>query len=315
MKSLRILCSIALISTSLAYAGDDAMSVGGFIDTQYQWNNSGSPTGVVVNDGAVYFSKKSGDAEAKVDLPFHNTDAGNNSVHIGEGKAQAYLSYTCPKSAVSTKLGQFDTIFGFELNDTKDVFFASQGLVFNQAIPVTHRGALVSIPASSTVTLNLMGAADSSTGVLNGTNPDWGAQVTSSGPVRLAAGALYRKSENESGKSFYLADFVVGTDMGAWTIDAGFDMRREADATTTGKTYLAHLVYKMDDKMSLGARGELLKEMSGFDSQLALTVGPKIALTKELSAKVNYTHSSVKAVTGGESVTTHAGSIGAVYTF
>ncbi len=140
----------------------ESLKVGGFVDAQFHTTNDYSLTeGVTIHDGAVYVTMKSGKTEAKLDIPFKaNFDIASNSTEganfaLGRTKMQAYITHAYDFD-FSWKLGQFDTIYGFELNDSPDLVLSRQGFIYNNMIPFMHSGLLLSYKFANYFTFNAL---------------------------------------------------------------------------------------------------------------------------------------------------------------
>jgi hypothetical protein len=305
--------AIGLTAARDARAGGDALKVSGFVDAQYQ--SAGIDSSFVVQDSALYFSKTMSSGEVMLDLPLSSArNADNPHFSVGLGKAQAYLGYKY-ESGLSWKIGQFDTPFGFELNDTKDITFSTQGLVYG-VIPVVHTGLLVGYSLSDSVGIKLLAANHHDLGTMAGLTPDWGGQLTANvGSIRSSAGLLV--TDKNSGEEF-LIDLLLGTTLGDLALDGWVDIKKvnnKAGTTTLGTGYFLQAIYGLSDKLSAGVRGELTKNIGVNDTVTQLTVGPQYALTKELKFRADYSIKGAQVLAGGTTATSHSANIGAVYSF
>ena len=130
------------------------IKVSGFVDARYQFNHGKAdlgnnvieqgdqPSTFMVKDGALYLLSETKNSSAFVDLAFGQVNSANGgaatSLGFAAAKSQAFISHKY-EVGIDWKLGRFDTPFGFEAIDTKDIMLATQGLVFS-LLPVTHDG-------------------------------------------------------------------------------------------------------------------------------------------------------------------------------
>jgi len=287
----RLLVLIAISGMTVSSAFADGVGASGFVDVQLGWDNTNDYTGTAVADGALYFSKTLGNGEVKLDLPFaiNNADTAQLDVGVeGDGIApaparytgQAYVAYKY-ESGLRWKIGQWDTSFGYELNDSADLFFTDYGLLWNRN-PVVHQGALVGYDLNSEMGLNFYAAAPSNAGTLLGSvakdDLQFGAQFTYAGAIRLATGLLMTDADN-----MYF-DLVVGKDIGSLVLDVEANGLKVAGGDMTIGV-LAHAVYNLSETTALGLRFE--HETTG-DGQTQLAVGPRFAMSKDLNVKFEY---------------------------
>ena len=137
-----------------------AFKFGGFVDIRHSIYNrpnigTGNPeSGFGIEDGALFVNFEKNSLSAFVDLAFRRgkdsdtnsaatnpTQSSNSTIAIGIDKSQVFLKYK--RDSFGLLVGQFDTIFGVELNDSKDRIFGKTGLVYDYTLPVTHTGAML----------------------------------------------------------------------------------------------------------------------------------------------------------------------------
>jgi hypothetical protein len=268
--------------------------VSGFIDAQFQTllSDSNSP-GFVVQDGALYLSHSLGNGEAKLDLPFQMLGTGGNSnFAFANAKAQAYLTHACG-SHITAKIGQWDTPYGVEVNDTADNFFSRQGLVY-ATNPVVHTGALLAYAPNDRFTANFFAANPHDTGNANGKNLEYGTQWSLGGPVRASVGAMLTRLKGTSITNHYY-DGTLGATFGKFSLDFEANFLRTSDAPLYDRRYLALLVANFTDRYSFGVRAEYadLKENTAtsqsVQKQTELFVGPQIVLTPASRVRADFT--------------------------
>lgn len=227
-----------LLGGSLAIA-NDGVSVGGYVDAQYNWQNTKDSGGTAdldtnvntfrFNEGAVYLGKKVGGAEVFVDLDlagpaksagagFQNTTTAEDWT-VGGSKSQAYVAMSYD-NGFAWRLGQFDSLFGFEGNDTHSIKFTEHGLLW-AAMPVTHVGLHGSYEMSDMFTIHGLIANPYDQGhMLNG-NLDFGLKInTAFQSFNWNLGVLINTGDHGatgSNKSTgYIVDTDIGADWGTW---------------------------------------------------------------------------------------------------
>ena len=220
--------------------------VSGFIDAQFQatsrhsFNGTSNQNsrGFSIHDGALYVSKSVGNGEAKLDIPFSLRDKGgktigsgtdstgaNVSVTAGNGvdfdiatvRAQAYVGQKY-ENGLRWKLGQFDTSYGFEVNDTVDIALSRQGYVYNYTDPFVHTGLQVGYDFSPTYGMNLLAANRKDSGLQRDDRLQYGIQFVSTSVFRWSLGGLYQKALN--GLDDLYADLTIGSTFGNTAVDA-----------------------------------------------------------------------------------------------
>ena len=130
----------------------------GFVDFRFTnlsrdpSSSSGLPeSGFGIEDAAFYVNYQKEKLSFVIDIPFRrfkNSDQNvttnanaspNGNFAVGNDKAQAFLKYNATPE-LEIDLGQFDTPFGVELNDSKDRIFSKTGTLYDYFLPVTHTG-------------------------------------------------------------------------------------------------------------------------------------------------------------------------------
>lgn len=147
MKFISIL--VILFSVSNLWA--NSLKFSGFVDFQYRWieDDSSYKTGFQIYDAAFYVQKNiSTQTLFFIDAPMSSVDPNvsggdvesSNNFQLWQNKAQIYLSHQFEKTKFY--VGQFDSVFGIEANDTLHNPLPIEGLVA-QVVPSVHRGVMV----------------------------------------------------------------------------------------------------------------------------------------------------------------------------
>ena len=152
MRATKFFMGCVLASTmfmpALSIAADN-LTVNGFIDIQYQFARSdndywgpGGKNSFRVHEGALYIKKDGEIHTVFIDLPFAHATGQTNDFNFAQEKAQAYIQRN-DFYGMNFRFGQFDTIYGFDKNDSADLTFTrSTDNFVKDFLPVTHIGLL-----------------------------------------------------------------------------------------------------------------------------------------------------------------------------
>jgi hypothetical protein len=270
-------------------AAPSAISMSGFIDMRLTGVRSADPaaneksrSGYLFEDGAIYLSGTRDRFDFFIDLPLsRNGGASNADVSIAKTKAQAFgkLRFT---DELSLTFGQFDTIYGFELNDSKDRVFGVTGFAYNQTLPIVHSGAFLTW-ARDGFTARLMAANPADRQVLGSTAGDssteYGATLGyANSMIRGQVGTLVRSMTDLADKSSQrtLIDSVFGFSYGMVDVDFQYSMVSNpqkntltVDATdkeSDGSAAMMIVTLKIRDDLKVSGRIERLdKDPAGLN--------------------------------------------------
>ncbi|RYZ67153.1 MAG: hypothetical protein EOP05_18115, partial [Proteobacteria bacterium] len=285
-----------------------------FIDGQYVLPKftQTADRGFTVNDAAIYLAKDfGGGVAAMIDLPFASDNTTDNNVEFGTQKAQAFLQWN--HGVLSTKFGQFDTIYGVEQNDSKDRFFADAGLVKTTQIPLTHTGALVGVGFEHFVIRGLIAdvnnTSSQSTAAANNGNLEFGLQGRFDfAPMYVAVGALFGEDHNiQEERTNLLVDVMGGFKIDRFRLDAYVNSLSTAGVEDASTTVGVLSTFELTPALGLGARLEWLKDsqanflgLGGQYDALALTVGPSWKVLPEVTLRGDANFANVEASAGGD---------------
>jgi len=211
------LFSAYAFGASPAPAGS-GLVITGYIDVQHQWGHgilelnqnvemAGHPTGFTVNEGAMVLSDEFQGVEMTVDIPFRSTNeidtttgeyAGeeSNELELATEQAQAYLKYQYD-SGFYWQLGQFDSYFGTESNDTVDLLFTDTGIL-RDFLPRTHTGALVGYSFLPFYVQLLIANPNASTRQPDDQSAEFAVRLGwSQEPIQAAIGFSYTKTDGQ----------------------------------------------------------------------------------------------------------------------
>lgn len=281
-----------------------------------------SESGFGLEDGAVYVNYEKDRLAMVGDLAFRrqkdiDTDSSasrpnqssNGNLAIGNDKSQIYLKYKL-KDNLNLYLGQFDTIFGVELNDSKDRVFNKAGLVYDATLPVTHTGVMVEYTFSGAY-LKALSANPNNKGT-NGTSAagdestEYGAALGYSNEnFRCQAGYMTRPistADQTARGNRSLMDVTAGVTYKKVSLDAEYAVVTDpakntltssdtSDKEGAGTGLLVLGTYRPTDTWLLGVRYEALnKDPAGLAVKSANAVGAALhyKVSSELTLRSEY---------------------------
>lgn len=220
--------------------------------------------------------------EIETDPASTSPQASNNpDFSFGSEKAQLYLEHS-PSESWTWKVGQFDTIFGVELNDSKDRIFGKTGLVYDVTLPVVHMGFLSEFKVGSLVLKAL--AANPNNKGSNGISTqgedrtEYGLAVASSSDLwRFQLGGLSRPLHRASGDGTgarTLIDLTAGLTWKGLNLDLEHTLvsdpskntltpANSSDLERSGSGSFALLSAPLTEKSLLGFRYERIENDPG----------------------------------------------------
>ncbi len=268
--------------------------------------NGRSESGFGVEDGAFYLNYEKEKVSFVADIAFRrfkDKDPTPNGVAatastaeqsqlsniaFGVDKTQIFVKYKL-KDGLNFNVGQFDTIFGVELNDSKDRVFGKTGLVYDVMLPVTHTGVMFDYTSNGVYTklfaANAVNRGSYTSATDNG--DEFGLAVGYSGEMfRGQAGYMGRavvKADGGTNKETRsLTDFTFGLTSGQFAVDFEYAVIKDPSKNTltssintdledsgTGAFVLAS--YKANDELSFGVRYEKIEKDPGATSLKTIT--------------------------------------------
>jgi hypothetical protein len=315
MNKLKIFGAVAVgaLTASASFAAEQTAGVnaGGFVDAGYGWvhvkdaklGNGGT---FRFNEGAIWLSGASGSTKAVLDLPVTPSPDGSNTLALGWYKAQAFVEAKYD-NGFAWKLGQFDSLFGSEGKYTYSIPFTTHSNITQTFFPWVHTGLVASYWIDSDWALDLLLANQAGMAQTMNGKLEYGVKLGGKLPAAYLteiSGSLYTKAAI---KGFIQASGVLEFTFGDLVLrgDGIFQKPKES-----GKTILAiggYALYNVDEMLSAGVRVGTEK---GTNEKFEATVGPQFKLSKNLTAKVDYTFKK-----GNPTGTTHLAALTGVYKF
>lgn len=248
--------------------------------------------GVTLNDAALYLAKDFGGIDAVIDLPFATDLGGSNDLTFAQDQAQAHFGVT--RGTLTGKLGQYDTFYGIESNDSKDRFFADAGAIKAHLLPFTHTGVVVSYNAAPFLFRGQI-ANPNGRGTLGDNNPAFGGQILYEIPTRAfgAVGLLINEAKGDGeNKTNLLINVVGGFRSDQFRVEGEFDIKETQGFDTTAQGFGVFAAYQHASDLGFGGRFEYLKDpvVGGIGGTLAdtvyqLSVGPSYQYTPDLTLR------------------------------
>ncbi|PWU19084.1 MAG: hypothetical protein C5B49_06290 [Bdellovibrio sp.] len=248
--------------------------------------------------------------------PPHN-ESNFSTFALGVDKSQLYLRYKVLDSLIFD-FGQFDTVYGVEVNDSKDRVFGKTGLVYDLTLPVTHTGFMAEY-ANNGFSVKALAANPNNKGS-NGTSPtqdtntEYGVAAGYSNEViRGQLGYMARPIATADGTgmaSRSLVDVTAGTTLGRYSLDLEYSMVSDpskntltptdnTDTEKAGTGLLALATVKIAEPFLLGLRYEIINDdpssmsLSHADA-LGLSLHYKLSSDLELRSEyIGYNYQNV----------------------
>lgn len=310
-----------VLSLACAFALNAQGAVSGFADAQFGTGENVMGTGGAnsptfrVGDGAVYFTEKSGATSVTVDIPFMVSATGaNNDFQIATAKAQAYIMHTYD-FGLSWGLGQWDSIYGMEANDSANRRFAQAGLLVGTRNQ-THTGFLLSY-ANGPIVFDAFASNPHGQGLRNGDNLEYGGKLKYTHSAFYISGGYMHHKEVTTAESSMFTDFTLGTKQGAFSADAEVVLAKAAAAgAETGFGLGVWLGYDVNTDWNVAGRFELASKLIGtIHSRMQWTLGPAYKMSDKVTTRLEYTGTSTTLVTGGTSESSNGGILSTVFKF
>ena len=295
--------------------------------------NANAESGFGLEDAALYANYDKDKVSVVADLAFRRAkdkdfnsaattpeQSSNANFSLGLEKSQLYAKYRIIPELAAT-LGQFDTIFGVEVNDSKDRVFGRTGLVYEQALPVTHAGFMLDYArsgfAAKAFVANPGGKGSRGTSTAGDDHEELAGSLGYSNEwIRGQAAYITRKIQRAVGGVNYgrrsVTDLILGTTLGGFSFDleAAFvsDANKNtltstdsADLENAGQAYMVLASYRVIEPLLLGARYEWTRNdpsAQSIDRGTAAGFSVHYRLAPELELRSEYVDYQFKNLTG-----------------
>lgn len=253
-------------------------------------NGGAHESGFGLEEGAFFLSYEKDGLSAVLDLAFRRAkdvdtnaaattpnQSSNGNLGVGVDHSQLYLKYKISESFI-LDIGQFDTIFGVELNDSKDRIFGKTGLVYDYTLPVTHTGLMVEF-VTGAVTTKIFAANPNNKGSFGTSTSgdekaEYGGALSYAGSVlRGQVGLMGRPIQKASALgngNRLLMDFLLGATLGKLSLDLELSRINDpskntltnsdsSDEESAGLGFLALASYQVSDSVLFGLRYEQIQ--------------------------------------------------------
>lgn len=270
MKLNRVITFIFLLTFVTQIQGQQAfpLELSGFVDAQGQWIEKEQEPGFLINDGAIYLTRKQGTFTLLVDLAF--TSGGEtNDFEFATEKSQAYLAGH-HENGFFWQFGRFDSVVGFEANDSLGHSFARSS-AYTGAFPSTFTGLMTGYDRSEGMSMALVIA-----NLANSDSPgtrDLDVSGVLSWDNDLLRGYLsFLEGESFSGGSKTIVDFSMGKNLASMAFD--LEMSHVDVDGLEGWSALLQGIVGADDVFGWGWRLEHTEDQNEFAEAQAVTLGP-----------------------------------------
>ncbi|NCN27471.1 outer membrane beta-barrel protein [bacterium] len=348
MKRIYNLGFLLFLATGFVYqAGAVDVTVGGYVDAQFNagWSKdistsatSGGATFYTkedadyqtfrFNQGAIRLSSQVGSSSVMVDIDLFgpaitkstgfSTSTTNQAISIGETQSQAFVA-TKYENGFDWMLGQFDSRYGFEGNDTDTIRFSAHGILWD-LMPVTHVGAVLGYGFSDQLRFEILVGNAYNQGHLKEGNVDMGAKVyTEMGGYSFNLGFLGSTGDHDQAgfeKEFgYLVDLDIGMEVAGHDF-AIYGAYKKPDHKDSIKDwgFGADFGYGPDVGMGYGMRVEYASISD--DKVWEMTVGPQYRFNSDFVTKFDYSYKTTNFADAiKDDQLDHSLNLAAVYTF
>ncbi|MCB0392435.1 MAG: outer membrane beta-barrel protein [Bdellovibrionales bacterium] len=264
--SLLILSSYSKFSFAEELISHGQWTFDGFVDLRYQEGDLNSySNGFLFHDGAVQILgefKNNYSLYLDISLGWQKeVDSNNDGVPdnfentwgVAKDRAQAFLMHK--NSIFKIILGQFDSPFGFENNDSRDLFFAKHGLMFRLYTPTTHLGVKAEAKIIESIEFHVIASNPQGQGSYAGESPEYGVQILfRSGDFYLLPGYYTRREQNES---YSLWNFYAGLNTKVYNLHLEFNSYTEPQLKKSSMGYMLLGAVRISDWWTLATRLEL----------------------------------------------------------
>lgn len=265
----------------------------GFVDFQYRWieDDSSYKTGFQIYDAAFYLQKNIGTQTLFfVDAPLSSVDPNtsatpvesSNNLQLWQSKAQVYLSHQFARTKFY--VGQFDSVFGVEANDTLHNPLPIEGLVA-QIVPSVHRGIMVHHNFKKyDFNLDFIAANQESGGYDRKKPLEWGVNFFKKWEhIHASLGYLYSRN---SGSNNELVNFISSFFLNKIKIDIEYAWIRKALTNKDSVGGSIRLNMPVDKELSYQLLVEQADEINGLARQRLFVLSGSKDLMSSLKLKV-----------------------------
>jgi hypothetical protein len=338
-RGLALGAMAALMISTIAQAAETTVADGkltfsGYADMRYTnvtledepaaVGDSNPQSGFGIEDGAFYSTYTKDNLSFVLDVPFRRFKKGDdsgtggdanesntNKILFGGDKAQIYANWKF-NDAVSFAIGQMDTRFGVEVNDSKDRIFMKTGIVYDNMIPVTHTGVMFDY-SNNGIMAHAFAANQSNHGsygdnTSTANNTEYGDRLGWANDMWRAQFGYLTRSEQKTGAGTnehddrVLMDLIVGMTMDKLMVDVEYATLKSPnkDTLTTaaapsaeatdeeddGTGLLALVSYKLTDEFTAGVRYEMIDNDPAASGNFKEATAYGLAVHYNLSANM-----------------------------
>jgi hypothetical protein len=293
---------IAGLITTLPFAvSAKEMEFSAFFDVQLQTVNTEAEETFLLNDASFYMDYEKEKYSIHLDLPFANAsdDNLNNSVDgqisFGEAKAQ-YYSVLNLSDSLSLTFGQFDSIVGYEENDSNTLEFAQVTSNMDNMFPDVQMGMMLNYQIGD---INMGATIANKGGKANtqGDGTEYG--VTASYESDVIEGyvsylTFSDKGDDATDESENLTDIYVGIPYGDFMLSLEHAISDQKDKDPGMGNYVK-LAYSANEKTTYLIRYIETQNINNAKETYSYALGVKYDYSDNHIMKLNYIKDSSKA--------------------
>lgn len=269
--------------------------------------SAGAGGGFSIPDAAIYLDGAVSGTQYFLDMPFgyRPNESHQNGLTPVNGlcflcdKPQAYFG-TSERDLGSTlywTVGLFDSGFGFEPKDTKDIFFNRQSLL-NEALPLSFLGTAIGLKVTEEFHLEAVLAEEKVRDLVSSTSiPSVGIRLNVDvDRFSIGLGGLFSPGKNR--KRHGLINSVASLDLGSLVFVTEFDyfMFKDRDMgsgeSQSAYSFFGQVVHKVTHDFTTVARGNFIKHSAfrgDHPSSFEFSIGPQYLIRSGLQLKFDYT--------------------------
>lgn len=283
-----------------------------FFDIQFQSTTDTAEETFLLADSAIYAGYEGNGHALYIDIPFaHKSDEDlDNSVGtefvIGDGKAQFYTTHEVNKNLTIT-VGQFDSLVGFEANDTLELDFAQTTSFLDGAFIDTQLGVMGSLSMSD-FKLDLTVGNKGGRSNTQGDGVEYGTSlVYQTEHIEAYASFLTYtdKGEDTTDESENLTDLYFGYIFDKYRIDLEYALLDQKSQSDLSIGSLLRLSYYANDKLTYLVRYEDAENLNDIIKAHSYAFGIKYLYLENYIFKLNYMNERFKEDMNSQFEVTH----------
>lgn len=283
-----------------------------FYDVQFQSKTDDSEETFLLQDSSIYAGYEGDRHSLYIDIPIvqKSDDDLDNSVGseflIGEGRAQFYTTHEVGEGFTLT-VGQFDSLVGFEANDTLELDFAQVTSFLDAAFIDTQLGVMGSIDLGQfrvDLTVGNKGGRSNT----QGDGVEYGSSLVYQ-TKRIEAYASYLtftdKGVDSANESENLTDLYFGYIFNSFRVDLEYALLDQKTQQDLSIGTLTRLSYYANEKLTYLLRYEDTENLNNTAEAHSYALGVKYLHLENYILKLNYMNERFKETSSDAFNITH----------